>query len=116
VRFTYGTHEQNDHQHRDISVDHAVARTYAQRALKIAVSLNRKGDYAGAYKLLTDTMRKILSYTSADDKYLQAIVYSLDTDSKQFSQAVSEDRRKSTYSEATSSLRGRTSDGRATRR
>ena len=67
LRWTWAGHGDNDSQPRDRVVDRAVAPLYAARARAEALERNRRGDYAGARRVLEATARRILSYAGNDE-------------------------------------------------
>ncbi len=105
----------NDHQSRDRDVDRVVARTYADRALRDAVDLNRRGEWDAARTNLAAVARKIHRY-AGHDEVLRGIVAELEREAEAWSVARMEIDRKQMYSRSAYALKSRMPDGAAQRR
>jgi Ca-activated chloride channel family protein len=105
----------NDAQPRDRDVDRVVARTYADRALRDVVNLNRRGDWEASREALLAIAKRIRSYAGSDE-VLRGIVHELEREAENWSRMRSELERKQQYSSSTYALKARMLDGSATRR
>jgi Ca-activated chloride channel family protein len=74
--WTFGSHQANDTQNRNVVVDRAVAQAYAALANAEALELNDAGRYVEAIARLEATARRIEQYAGRDSELL-AIVASL---------------------------------------
>jgi Ca-activated chloride channel family protein len=72
VRFTGASHEENDRQPRDRTVDRRVAALYAAKAERDALERNRAGDYAAARRILERCVDRIGRY-AGDDREILAV-------------------------------------------
>ena len=70
VRFTGASHEENDRQPRDRSVDRRVAALYAAKAERDALERNRAGDFHGARAVVERCIRRIEGYAGDDREIL----------------------------------------------
>jgi Ca-activated chloride channel homolog len=111
----FASGDSNDRQPRERQVDRVVARTYADRALRDAVDLNRRGQWDEAKSLLRSVARRIRSY-AGDDSILRGIVAELERQSEAWSVMRTEVDRKEVYAAAAYSLKSRNSLGEAPRR
>ncbi len=105
----------NDAQARDRDVDRAVARMFADRALRDVVNVNRRGDWEAAREALLAVAKRIRSYAGSDE-ILRGIAEELERESENWSQMRSELERKMRYSSSSYALKERMLDGSATRR
>jgi hypothetical protein len=96
-------------------VDRLVARMYADRALREAVDLNRRGEWTAARELLRRVARRVRSY-AGDDPVLRGIVDELERESEAWARAREEVDRKTVYAAASYSLNSRNFLGAAERR
>ncbi|HYN01344.1 MAG TPA: VWA domain-containing protein, partial [Vicinamibacteria bacterium] len=76
VRFTGASHEENDRQPRDRTVDRRVAALYGARAERDALERNRAHDFAAARKLLERCIERIRRY-AGDDAEILAVAENL---------------------------------------
>ena len=105
----------NDGQSRTGEVDRVVARTYADRALRDAVDLNRRGEWDAARTMLRSVARRIRSY-AGDDPILLGIVAELERESEAWARPRPEEDRKVRYAVSAYALRSRSQLGAAERR
>ena len=105
----------NDAQPRNRDVDRVVARTYADRALRDVVTINRRGDWVAAREGLVAVARRIRSYAGSDE-ILRGIVAELERAAEAWSRDRTEYDRKRQYSSSVYSLKARHADGSAMRR
>jgi hypothetical protein len=75
--FRYSSHEENDAQPRERSVDRRVAALYAAKATREALELNRDGGYKEALRLLAACQRRIQEY-AGDDAEIRAVLAELE--------------------------------------
>jgi Ca-activated chloride channel homolog len=117
VRLTwaYAEDRANDAQPRDREVDRAVARSFAARARQEAVLLNRRGDLAGAGRVLDATAQRIREY-AGDDPELSTVVESLKNERITFSAPMAEPSRKQAHFASANLLRSRDAQGRSVKR
>jgi Mg-chelatase subunit ChlD len=115
LAWSYADDRDNDRQARDREVDRLIAGTYAARARRVAVSLNRDGDFDRAREALQATARKIRGY-AGDDAVLRGIVDALMRESEQFHRVMEERLRKEHYAMSSHHLRSRDIQGKALRR
>jgi hypothetical protein len=92
-----------------------VARTYADRALRDAVGLNRRGEWEQARALLRGVARRIRSYAGKDE-ILRGIVAELDREAEIWATERLEYERKLMYSQSAYRLKSRMLDGAAEKR
>lgn len=85
LRWTFASHAQNDAQPRDVDVDVQVARTYAARARREALDMNRAGDFDRARRLLERVARRIGGYAGQSPE-LRALAESLRRDAREFAE------------------------------
>lgn len=114
TQWTWQTHEANDRQPRDISVDRLVASRHADRAREQAILANRRHDYGSAKRLLLRIADRIAGYAGADAELL-ALVATLRQDAERYGNPMDERLRKLDFFGSSAKLRGRTSTGSATR-
>ena len=105
----------NDAQPRDREVDRVVARTYADRALRDVVAMNRRGDWPAAREALLSVARRIRAYAGSDE-ILRGIVDELEREAENWSRVREEVDRKMRYSSSSYALKARSLDGAAMRR
>jgi Ca-activated chloride channel homolog len=105
----------NDGQARDREVDRVVARAYADRALRAAVELNRRGAWDEARSALRAVARRIRSYAGSDP-VLREIVAELERESEAWAVERPEMDRKVAFAASTLALRSRSVDGAVYRR
>lgn len=115
LTWTFADGAANDHQVRDREVDRVVARTYADRALRDAVEMNRGGAWDEARALLRAVARRIRSY-AGDNPVLRGIVAELQRESEAWARERTEFDRKVRYSASEYALRSRDYQGAAQRR
>ena len=113
--WTFANGEANDRQPRDREVDRVVARTYADRALREAVDLNRHGAWDQAREALLGVARRIGKYAGSDE-VLRGIVAELERDAESWAVQRMEGDRKLAYARASYSLKARDLSGSAFRR
>lgn len=115
VEWTYATHEDNDRQERDRSVDRKVAEIYAARARADATEANRQGDLALARRVIERTAARIREYAGSDP-VLNQYWHALLTERPRYDQEMmSMLAMKQSFYAAEMSVRGRVRDGRAKR-
>ncbi|GDX81689.1 hypothetical protein LBMAG42_35000 [Deltaproteobacteria bacterium] len=112
--WTWETHDANDRQPRDVAVDRLVAARHADRAREAAVLANRGRDYGAAKRLLIRVADRIGGY-AGHDSILREIEATLRADAVKYSTIMDGRSQKEAYYQSTSSLRGRTASGSATR-
>lgn len=115
LTWKFADDEANDSQERDRVVDRAVARTYADRALRDAVGLNRDGQWDAARALLRSVARRVASYAGSDE-VLRGIVAELEREAEAWATERQERDRKVLYSASAYALMSRMDDGAAERR
>lgn len=115
LTWTFADGDANDHQPRDRDVDRVVARTYADRALRDAVDLNRRGEWDRARETLTAIARRVRSYAGSDE-VLRGIVAELEREAEAWSVHRMEMERKVQYSQSVYALKSRAISGAAMRR
>lgn len=115
ITWTYASNGANDEQPRDITVDRAVARTYADRVLREVVRWNRDGEYERARREVLAVAGKIRRYAGSDPE-LKAIVSELEREAEAWSHERFEADRKVMYASAHYSMRMRSMEGMAVRR
>jgi Ca-activated chloride channel homolog len=106
LTWSFADGEANDRQTRDRDVDRVVARTYADRALKEAVDLNRRGQWDEARALLQGVARRVRSY-AGHDEVLRGIVAELESEAENWSTVRLEMERKVMYSRTNYALKSR---------
>ena len=111
--FDHGT--ANDHQPRDREVDRVVARTYADRALRDAVDLNRRGAWDEARATLRAVARRIRAYAGSDEVQ-RGIAAELEREAEAWAVQRMESERKVQYSQSAYALKSRGFSGAAMRR
>ncbi|MBL0170537.1 MAG: VWA domain-containing protein [Gemmatimonadaceae bacterium] len=113
--WTYGNHEANDAQPRDVVVDREVAALYAGRARAEATEANRQGDLPGARRVLEATARRIREYARGD-AVLEALWRELFDEAERFSRRkLSAMEQKSAFFLAEAQLHNRDFEGKARR-
>jgi hypothetical protein len=115
LTWSFADGDANDHQRRDREVDRVVARTYADRALREAVGLNRRGAWDEARALLRGVARRIRSYAGRDE-ILRGIAAELEREAEAWSVQRMEHERKLMYSMSSYRMKSRMLDGAAERR
>ncbi len=115
LTWTFADGAANDHQPRDREVDRVVARTYADRALRDAVDLNRRRDFDAARATLRATARRVRSYAGSDE-VLRGIVAELEREAEAWAVQRMEYERKVQYSQSAYALKSRAVSGEARRR
>ena len=115
LTWSFADGDANDRQPRDREVDRVVARTYADRALRDAVGLNRRGEWEQARALLRGVARRIRSYAGKDE-ILRGIVAELDREAEIWATERLEYERKLMYSRSSYALKSRMLDGAAEKR
>ena len=115
LTWTFAPGDANDRQPRDREVDRVVARAYADRALRDAVDLNRRGEWDQARDLLRRVARRIRTY-AGDDHVLRDIVHELERESEAWAMQRTELDRKQTFAAAAYALKSRAPMGQAERR
>ena len=115
VEWRYASDDANDSQPRDIVVDREVATLYAMRARAEATEANRRGDLAGAGRVLERTAERIRRYAHGDPT-LERIWRELRDDVERYAeQTMSPMELKAAFYVAESAGKGRGPDGRARR-
>jgi hypothetical protein len=114
LAWTFADGAANDRQPRDREVDRVVARTYADRALRDAVGLNRAGRWDEARDLLRGVARRIRSYAGRDE-ILRGIVAELDREAEAWSVDRMEHERKLRFAQSSYALKSRLMNGSAER-
>lgn len=112
--WTWETHDANDKQPRDVAVDRLVAARHGDRAREQAVLANRRRDYGTAKRLLIRVADRIGAY-AGQDSILREIEAGLRQDAVKYGTIMDGRSQKEAYYQSTSSLRGRTASGSATR-
>ena len=112
LRWTYADSEANDAQTRDREVDRVVARSYADRALRDAVALNREHRWDEARQLLRAVARRVRAYAGRDE-VLVGIVAELEREAEAWSRLRHEFERKERYAVSSYALKSRLMDGAA---
>jgi Mg-chelatase subunit ChlD len=115
LTWTFADGDANDRQPREREVDRVVARTYADRALREAVDLNRQGRWEEARTLLRSVARRIHAY-AGDDPVLRGIVAELERESEAWARQRTEYDRKERDFASVAFLRSRGPAGAAERR
>jgi Ca-activated chloride channel homolog len=115
LTWTFADGEANDRQPRDREVDRVVARTYADRALRDAVDLNRRGAWDEARAALRAVARRVSSYAGSDE-VLRGIVAELEREAEAWAHQRMEVERKVQYSSSHYALKSREISGAAMRR
>jgi Ca-activated chloride channel family protein len=115
LTWTFADGAANDHQSRDREVDRVVARTYADRALRDAVDLNRRGEWDEARSTLRGVARRVKAYAGSDE-VLRGIVAELEREAEAWSVQRVEYDRKVMYSQSVYALKSRAVSGAAMRR
>ena len=115
LTWTFADGAANDHQPRDREVDRVVARTYADRALRDAVDLNRRGAWDEARATLQSVARRVRSYAGSDE-VLRGIAAELEREAEAWSVQRMEYDRKRQYSQSAYALKSRAVSGAAMRR
>jgi Mg-chelatase subunit ChlD len=115
LTWTFADGEANDRQSRDREVDRAVARTYADRALREAVGLNRRGAWDEARALLRGVARRVRSYAGRDE-ILRGIAAELEREAEAWSTERMEYERKLMFATSSYRMKSRGLDGTAERR
>ena len=115
VAWTFASHEENDRQPRDRSVDRLVAELYLQRGRRDALELNRQGAYEKAEALLQSIARKIASYAQGDAELLR-LADEISGERLVFAEAMSPLAMKARHFASHASLRERDISGKAKRR
>ena len=116
IAWTFADDRTNDTQARERVVDRAVARAFADRALREVVALNRDHRFRDAERLLTSVARRIEGY-AGDDRDLLAIAGELRREADAWSVERMEIDRRVAFFARESSLRSRAQfDGSAVRR
>ena len=115
LTWTFADGDANDRQPREREVDRVVARTYADRALREAVDLNRRGEWDTARALLRSVSRRIHSY-AGEDPVLRGIVAELEREAEAWARQRTEYDRKTRDFESVAFLRSRGPAGAAERR
>lgn len=112
--FTCASHEENDLQERDRTVDRAVAAVYAGRARTEALEHNRQGRYAEAQRAMSATASRIAAYAD-DDGELQALVEELRSVDERYAAPMPANMRKTQHMMAWSTTHHRDVQGAAMR-
>jgi Ca-activated chloride channel family protein len=115
LAWTFADGDANDRQPREREVDRVVARTYADRALRLAVEGNRRGAWDEVRHQLLGVARRVRSY-AGDDQVLRGIVAELEQQADAWSVERAEVDRKVLYSAASYALKSRAPSGAAMRR
>ncbi|HEX7979640.1 MAG TPA: VWA domain-containing protein [Gemmatimonadaceae bacterium] len=115
IEWRYATDDANDSQARDVVVDREVASLYAARARAEATEANRRGDLAGARRVLERTAERIRRYAHGDPT-LAALWRELRDDVERYAEeTMSPMQLKAAFYVAESAAKGRAPDGRARR-
>jgi Ca-activated chloride channel family protein len=114
LRWTFASHARNDAQPRDVAVDVQVARTYAARARREALDMNRAGDFDRARRLLERVARRIDSYAGQTQE-LRELAESLRRDAREFAERMDSMSAKMHHYGAHSALYSRAITGKAHR-
>ncbi|MFM2106733.1 MAG: Family ership [Chloroflexota bacterium] len=110
LRWAFADTEANDRQARDRDVDRVVARSYADRALRDAVTLNRERRWEEARQLLRAVAQRIKGYAGRDE-VLIGIVAELERESEAWSRLRHEFERKERYARSSYALKSRLMSG-----
>jgi hypothetical protein len=114
VRWTWVSNERNDAQPRDTAVDVRVANLYAARARRDALELNRRGDYAGARKLLERVADRIASYAGPSTE-LRDLVRTLRAEAQQYEHQMDAMSMKQAHYSSLSAMQSRSAAGKSQR-
>ena len=114
LRWRYADGAANDAQPRDRVVDRAVADTFAARARREAVELQRHGDYEGAERAIRAVARRIKGYAGHDPE-LRARVKELEADEVRFAAPMPALALKQAHASASYALRSKDAFGRSVR-
>jgi Ca-activated chloride channel homolog len=114
LTWAFAPGDANDRQPRDREVDRVVARTYADRALRDAVDLNRRGAWDEAKAMLGKVAKRVRSY-AGDDDILRGIVAELERESEAWAMQRTEMDRKVRYAASAYALKSRAPMGEAER-
>jgi len=71
--WTFGDHDANSAQRRNVVVDREVAKLYAAKAMSEALELNRRGRFEEAGAVLEKTANRIRKYAGADPELLEIV-------------------------------------------
>lgn len=115
LEWTFALHAACDAQPRNQAVDEAVGEIYAARAQAEAVELNRGGEFAEAERILRRVAEKIGKY-AGQSPALRRVIVELQQAAVLTSVPMSPVAMKSMHFTSSSSLRGRTPEGKARRR
>ncbi len=109
LTWRFADNRTNDTQPRDRAVDRVVARTFADRALRDVVAMNRRMEWEAARHHLLSVAMRVAEY-AGDDAELLGIVDELRRAAEMWSVQRSEFDRKRSHSRAMSSLKYREDD------
>ncbi len=115
LTWRYADNLANDGQPRDREVDRAVARAYADRALRDVVAFNRRGDLDEARHLLRAVAKRIRGYAGRDE-ILRGIVDELEREAERWSVMQAEGTRKMRFADSSYSMKSRMAAGAPMRR
>lgn len=73
VRFAYATNQACEAEAYDLSVMRPVAQQHADRAIRDAIDLNRRGDFEGAQRRLYSVAHRIRQYAGSDPVLLKIL-------------------------------------------
>jgi hypothetical protein len=114
IGWSYATDRAQQGQPRELVVDRAVARLFAERARADALELNRAGKYKEARAALEKTARRIDAYAGGDAE-LEAIAEGLRGEGADYEQAMNSKDQKVRYFQSYSISKNRMPDGKARR-
>ena len=112
LAWEYADSKTNDTQERDIEVDRAVARVFADRARQEAAGLNRAGQLEAARATLASVAKRVRTYAGRDAQ-LREVVAELERGAHQVAEPMPEASRKEMYFRAYTDGRARMPDGKA---
>ncbi len=114
MAWTWESHEANDGQPTDQSVNRAVAQAYAAKARREAAELNRAGAFSDARHLLEATARRISGY-AGDDVELQQLAIQLANEARDHARHLAAAELKARHFRAYASRKHRDEAGRSRR-
>jgi hypothetical protein len=115
LTWRYADNLANDGQPRDREVDRAVARAYADRALRDVVAMNRRGELDQARHLLRAVAKRIRGYAGRDE-ILRGIVDELEREAERWSVMQEEGARKMRFADSSYAMKSRMAAGAPMRR
>jgi Ca-activated chloride channel homolog len=104
--FRWATEKENDKQPRDVSVDRLAASLDAARAERDALECNRRGDYAGAQRVIEACLARIREYAGGDPE-IDAIASDFERKAFRYDRSMDSITSKTIHSTSSGILRGR---------